>query len=699
MTLQKTFVASALLSSLLTSGGAVAYGAIPPSLQGVRIPQTPGLVDGADPIVVDKSAAIQLGKALFWDVNVGEDGVACATCHFHAGADGRFRNQVAPGERHKGAQSRRTFSTMPSGTGGGPNYRMTTADFPLYRLSDPSDNSSTVLYQTDDIIGSAGTFRAKLDRSAGDGTGKCVATPDPVFHLGALNTRQVTDRHTPSVINAAFNFRQFWDGRANNIFNGSSPFGVRDADAGVWVEGLDGLVAKQTVRLVNSSLASQAMSPPLSSVEMGCGQRTFPEIARGLLHRHALDKQEVHAQDSVLAELRRKSGIGLKKTYADLIREAFAARFWSNSGPVPGQDGTTGSAYTQMEMNFSFFFGIALQLYQQTLISDRTPLDSARSDDGTGMPQGLNAQQAAGLRVFVAAQCALCHKGPTLSAAAHPDLYMDPDSDLRTLRLVNRKTLNGSFTGHGVAQGLVDEGYFNTSVVPTAHDLGVGGADPYGNPLSFTRQYVQSLKKRGALVDPVEVYSCELDNPFAMDFSASELVDDVAIKDMCGIRALYAKVPKRSVLVAELREGITSRVIMATDGAFKVPSLRNIELTAPYMHDGSMLTLEEVVEFYLRGGNANNPHHFATLVFQQHFSATDKANLVEFLKALTDERVRWEKAPFDHPQLLVPHGHAETPDPAQPTRAEDIYIHVPAVGRNGRGAALGPLKPLPDMME
>ena len=42
-----------------------------------------------------------LGKALFWDMQVGSDGVqACASCHFRAGADPRSKNQVSPGLKH-----------------------------------------------------------------------------------------------------------------------------------------------------------------------------------------------------------------------------------------------------------------------------------------------------------------------------------------------------------------------------------------------------------------------------------------------------------------------------------------------------------------------------------------------------------------------------------------------------------------------
>ena len=51
-----------------------------------------------DDFIKDREAAVQLGKALFWDMQVGSDGVqACASCHFHAGADNRSKNQVNPG--------------------------------------------------------------------------------------------------------------------------------------------------------------------------------------------------------------------------------------------------------------------------------------------------------------------------------------------------------------------------------------------------------------------------------------------------------------------------------------------------------------------------------------------------------------------------------------------------------------------------
>lgn len=68
---------------------------------------------------------------------------------------------------------------------------------------------------------------------------------------------------------------------------------------------------------------------------------------------------------------------------------------------------------------------------------------------------------------------------------------------------------------------------------------------------------------------------------------------------------------------------------------FKVPSLRNIELTAPYMHDGSLPTLEAVVEHYNTGGK-NHPQK-NSMVNPLNLSQKEKSDLIAFLKSLTDE--------------------------------------------------------------
>lgn len=68
-------------------------------------------------------------------------------------------------------------------------------------------------------------------------------------------------------------------------------------------------------------------------------------------------------------------------------------------------------------------------------------------------------------------------------------------------------------------------------------------------------------------------------------------------------------------------------------GAFKTPTVRNVELTAPYMHDGSQKTLEEVVEWYDKGGHPNQ--WLDEKIKPLKLTAEEKADLVAFMKALT----------------------------------------------------------------
>lgn len=70
-------------------------------------------------------------------------------------------------------------------------------------------------------------------------------------------------------------------------------------------------------------------------------------------------------------------------------------------------------------------------------------------------------------------------------------------------------------------------------------------------------------------------------------------------------------------------------------GAFKTPTLREVERTAPYMHDGSLATLEEVVDFYDRGGNANP--YLDPILKPLNLSPVEKEALVAFLRALTGQ--------------------------------------------------------------
>lgn len=71
-------------------------------------------------------------------------------------------------------------------------------------------------------------------------------------------------------------------------------------------------------------------------------------------------------------------------------------------------------------------------------------------------------------------------------------------------------------------------------------------------------------------------------------------------------------------------------------GAFRTPSLRDVALTAPYMHDGSLKSLKEVVDFYVGGGNSN-PNRDPLIKPLTHLTGQERADLVSFLEALTGE--------------------------------------------------------------
>jgi cytochrome c peroxidase len=617
---------------LLTLSAALAFSQTVPrvlqSLKGTPVPEPSAL----NTFVANRQVAIALGKALFWDIQVGSDGkTACASCHFQAGADPRYKNQINPGLNRVGA-SNFSFGMTRSGVPAGPNATMARADFPFHNLSNPQDRNSTVTYETKDVMGSQGvTLRNYLGASPGASEDVCAEAIDPIFSSGATNFRRSSARHAPTVINAAFNLRNFYDGRANPLFNGVDAFGPRNRAAVVY-RGHPAVATR--ILLDNSSLASQATAPPMSDIEMSCAGRTWPETGKRLLSAAALKRQSVAADDSVLAGYVAPAGQkGLSVTYERLVREAFVSDLWSSTSPVI----VNGKTYSQAEANFSLFFGLAVQLYESTLVSDDAPIDryfAAYPSTNVANPSALTSEEIAGLNVFLGkGKCITCHSGPELTNAGTPSRLAAQQGVL-----VDRMT-----QGDGTP-GAYDFGFYNIGVRPTSDDIGLGGNDPWGQTLSYTRQAVS-----GARWDPFSVDPCKF--------------------------TLEACTPLAS----------TARVTV--DGAFKTPTLRNIALTGPYFHNGSRASLEEVIEFYNRGGDRRgtllsdnsgygaNASNIGPDIRSLSLLEFEKSALLAFLKnALTDERVRWERAPFDHPELPLADGHT----------AE--FVLLPAVGRGGRRA-------------
>jgi cytochrome c peroxidase len=671
-------------------------------------------------IIVDKLAAQQLGKAFFWDSQAGSDGQACASCHFHAGADLRNKNQINPGITTFADSTfhvRQSSDIDPSPTTG-PNVALGPNDFPFHHLEDPDNRNSRIIFDTNDRFTSQGTFGGTFVESSVTpmaqpqpgiaaasppvGLDNCIRAVDPTdpFNNGSsLMYRRVEPRNTPSVVNAAFNARQFWDGRANNIFNGVDPFGHRtniaSPAAGILVsESVSGLPALVKTEIANASLASQAVGPATSPFEMSCAGRTFSDLGRRLLSARALAGQAVHPEDSLFSRtvgLINTTGPGLNTTYADLVRKAFQPKYWrsdirttiTSTGAVQSDPA---NGFNQMEHNFSFFWGLAIQEYEAILISNQSKFDR-------GM---LDQTERKGMQLFTGkGNCVLCHSGPLLSAAA-----------LAGAESRNPERVERMIMGDG-SVALYDHGFYNIGVRPSFEDRGIGGLDgtSMAFDLSYSRQYKWKLLGRNDRVgDKFDVASCSLNIPFD---------------------------PRNCYAVPQLNHDPANAPRDAVDGSFKVPILRNVGLTPPYFHNGGQANLHEVVDFYSRGGDRRGPLNSDTTGYPLSDQAIDsllagadvpsnlsqppnsfgqttstnlapnigdpngshnnalrlsqdeKDALVAFLLSLTDPRVACHSDVFDHPELILFAGNNPVPAAPGSPMAQDIKLLLPAVGRRG----------------
>ncbi|HET8539980.1 MAG TPA: cytochrome c peroxidase [Anaeromyxobacter sp.] len=674
--------------------------------------------------VVDTTALIQLGKALFWDVQAGSDDlVSCASCHFQAGADIRATNQLHPGAN--GAWD-----------GQAANQTLAAIDFPFTDPAIPRD--------IDNAAGSQGVRRGAfvaVDPTTGVET--VTYQNDPVFG----NARQATGLNAPPSVNAVFNHRNFYNGRAQPEFNGVNPWGTRDSAARIWyVFNAAGDIAQSTARIQNGSLASQAVGPPLNPTEMSAVGRTFPDLGRKLLRRKPLGLQKVAADDSVLGAIADRRLKGLKTTYAAMIQKAFVPSLWNTAKTVT--IGTT--SYSLLEANFSLFWGISIMAYEATLVSDDSPMDryaaSRVFETATGTGQLISHSPAllqpvvdrlaaegiaitiadilTGLDLFekplplpgtglpiqpgTGVGCVFCHVGAETTSASIRALTghgLEPGDvalknagfDLRMERMfmgfkppppvpphpappvpvgtdvitfdsgtyaVNAISINNTpVTPTPVRIATYDSGWYNIGVRPTAEDLGLGGLDLLGRPLSW-----------------VEYYLATLPDPSVIRVVGGGL----GCTDAFGNPVTPPAAPVTSPFAGEVLNPATGYPLLAggllrgeaTDvaGSFKTASLRNVELTGPYLHNGGKSTLWQVMELYDDGGNFQNPT-LSPLIRPIGMTPAQVKALVAFLVSLTDERVLYERAPFDHPELVVPVGQDAT--------GKDLLTTLPAVGAAG----------------
>jgi hypothetical protein len=191
---------------------------------------------------------------------------------------------------------------------------------------------------------------------------------------------------------------------------------------------------------------------------MSSGGRTLSDIGKKLLALQPLGEQSVSPSDSQLGPLASPSGHGLTGDYASMIRQAFDPSWWNSNAPVTASNGRT---YNLMQYNFSLFWGLAIQAYESTLISDQSPFDTGTMSAAAQRGQGVFQQGGPNA-------CASCHTGPAMSAA--------------TVASVNAN--GGVNVGDAAHQS--DEGFVNIGVRPVSADPGQAGTDPFGNPLAVT---------------------------------------------------------------------------------------------------------------------------------------------------------------------------------------------------------------------
>ena len=607
------------------AGGLVAI--LPVPLDTVPVPMPADL----DIYIKDRAAAIKLGKALFWDMQAGSDGItACASCHYQAGADGRDRNQIAIGPDAK-------FDN-----GHSVNFQLKLdTHFPFTKFSVALDPLSPKVRSSNDIVGSQGVFKTIFTGITGTAVDAGIVQKDPIYSKTAINTRQVTGRNAPSVINSIFNNRNFWDGRAHNEFNGVNPFGDSDTEARVYeTDPLTGEALPVQVLIKDASLASQAVGPVNSDVEMAHGGRNFAVVGKKLLGLKPLGLQKVSGTDSVLGPDAHATK-GLTTTYDALIQAAIQDKWWNgtNKFTVNAEGRVVASPtgeYTHMQANMSLIFGMSVLMYESTLISDQTPLDKWLKGDATAM----SASAIRGYNLFIGtAGCINCHAGGPLSNATTPvqnqEVLLGLGFNYPAEFMPMADAINSAY----------DIGYYNIGIRPTLEDLGIGGNDPFGVPLAYARRIQLGI-----------------------------LVDDDRLFD--------------NMIYADSR--------LAVDGAFKTPMLRNVALTGPYMHNGGYATLHEALNNYHRGGDfglENMPNTAPELGLIGVVTTFDKRDILQFLLELTDPRVEKMSAPFDHPELRVPNGHnikagtTSTLVNNGQGNATDTMITVPATGKLG-GAPL-----------
>ena len=177
----------------------------------------------------------------------------------------------------------------------------------------------------------------------------------------------------------------------------------------------------------------------------------------------------------------------------------------------------------------------------------------------------------------------------------------------------------------------------------------LSGNSPFDRFIAGQQTALTEAQKRGLTLFKgkakcIECHTYSLQNPFFTDFkfhNTGVAVADAALDELVGSFVKTSKDASGTVLAHSAGFSELGRFAVTLQrvdvGAFKTPPLRDIELTSPYMHDGSIKTLIDVVQFYNRGGNANR--YLDKRIEALQLTDAEVNDVVEFLRSLTSDDV------------------------------------------------------------
>lgn len=739
-----------------------------------------GIVTDLSQIVRNEEAAIALGKAFFWDMQVGSDGqTACASCHFKAGADGRADGSKGVARRILRHDAEIADDGTEPSTGLSDElyflvyrnrwHKMVDFDDVVNRLAvhglsrlieitksnlfdmepaflemdafELSTTNAEIKKLWDELKALKATSSGKVKSSEVETriqlvsyalvyTGQGTRTANSMKLSADSNSKQRASRqyaddlwkmlpedaraaekqeaakgigkafnpftqndhaaqpqgpdviretdlpNSPTVINAALHDRLFHDGRAASVFNGYDHLGDKAGRDGFgkWTF-RNGAWRRVLVRIPDAALASQATAPLLSVVEMSWFGRQYHHVARKLLDRHPLKFQNVKLDDSHLAGYAAANGEGLSLTYRELIQKAFRQEWWSGDH-VPNVDecdALTGKelTLTQMEANFSLFWGVALMAYQKELISNQSMFDELMSArrQGLSLFEGKTEEVKSqirtvlgGFKTFQDHACGDCHRAPEFAGATRATVYGPMLEFEGPLDAINAETEENEFAnwlqvGKPGLDVRIERMPFRPEMAPRFYDSGFYN-------IGVTPDHPLLKKFHPGVAGEVRM---DMGNQDGALLSIVQRFGQGLVSDL-----LLDRQPYVTHSLARSHNDRFSSVV----GSFKTATMRNIAITGPYFHNGKTPTLEMVLEHYddpsnnVPSGQLGSPDHEDKFLYNKNLhpavlsidgepAETDvpdslRPGLIAFLNSLTDPRVPKGEAPFDHPSLDVP---------------------------------------------